>query len=87
MTGWNLPPGCTNADIERAWGDRRSRFEPTDAEIEEREALALAERAQYANEWDKSTDPAIIKWRKRQAANLRAIRAKRKGTPCQPPTN
>ena len=20
MTGWNLPPGCTNADIERAMG-------------------------------------------------------------------
>ena len=20
MTGWNLPPGCTNADIDRAMG-------------------------------------------------------------------
>ncbi len=21
MTGWNLPPGCTQADIDRAFGD------------------------------------------------------------------
>jgi hypothetical protein len=22
MTGWNLPPGCTDADIDRAYGGR-----------------------------------------------------------------
>ena len=39
MTGWNLPPGCTNADIDRAMGGDDPRCWFCEKETEELERV------------------------------------------------
>ena len=70
---FNLPPGCTNADIERACGGIKSRY----ADPHENETgYELADRALNATKFQKANDERIMNWRWKYAQELRA---KRKG--------
>ena len=39
MTGWNLPPGCTQADIDRAMGQDDVRCQGCGEEVESTQEL------------------------------------------------
>jgi hypothetical protein len=51
MTGWNLPPGCTNADIERAMGgDEECYHEDYEIDFEGRFSCKSCSEAHWATE-------------------------------------
>jgi hypothetical protein len=51
MTGWNLPPGCTNADIERAMGgDEECYHEDHEIDLEGRFSCNSCFEAHWATE-------------------------------------